>query len=564
MTAVFPAEKLMTRLGTRIHATGGEPAVAELVEGLREHWPVLVQKWRDRTSPDGFRELGLRLLDMAKAADRPDLACNTIRLRNEFATYAANDFDINVGAKIARSVMEALADDNFDQVSEAALAIGEQKTIPTAFDDAFLANLILADINIESGCFDAAVVALRRNLKASTCPTSQYLLYRALKAKRDAGQPVDANEIFIDDLSDRFCSRPFDTLSTGANGRRAGCSPKLHACACPTSVPYPISGETIEAAWNGPDVQEIRRSILDGDFTYCSRLTCELINGGVLPKRDEITDPWLRDIIDARKTQVDRKPTMLSLGHDLSCNIACPSCRPELSTIKNKDRESFDRFNRDELLPLMEGAQMSVVLCNDGDPFYSKTYRDLLMNLDPERHKGVWIAFLTNGQLCTPKIWESLSHIHSQIVHVGVSVDAAERDTYEDLRRPGKWETITANLDFLAGLRRSGKLRSLALQFVVQAKNYRQMPQFVRLGKEWAVDKIMFIRLFNSGSFSGASFRESDVADPQHPEHAKFLEALRDPILEDPVVDLFTITPLLEEARNNGFERSRALAGREI
>lgn len=547
MNATFPAQVLLTKLTARIHATGGEPAISEVVEELREHWAELVPQWLDRASPNGFQRLGLALLNVAKAMDRPDLACNTIRLRNEFATYATNDFDINVGSKIARSILEALANGDCPQVSEVALAIAEQKGIPTAFDDAFLANLIVADICLENGDFDTAIDALRKNLKASTCPTSQYLLYRALKAKSDAGQPVRSTEIFIDDLSDRFCSRPFDTLSTGANGRRAGSKPQLHACICPTSVPYPINGDSILAAWNGPEAQEIRRSILDGDFTYCSRLTCEQINGGLLPRRDEITDPWLRDIIANRKTVVDRKPTVLSLGHDLSCNIACPSCRTELNTIKNKEREIFERFNINELLPLMEGEQMSVILCNDGDPFYSKSYRNLLEGLDPHRHQGVRIAFLSNGLLCTPKTWDSLSHIHAQISHVGVSMDAAERDTYEDLRRPGKWETIVANMDFLSSLRRTGKLGSLSLQFVVQAKNYRQMPQFVRLGKEWAVDKIMFIRLFNSGSFSGAAFGENDLADPQHPEYANFLDVLNDPILEDPIVDLFTITPIHEE-----------------
>jgi len=148
----------------------------------------------------------------------------------------------------------------------------------------------------------------------------------------DRGQTITNEEISIDDLSDHFCNRSFVTLASGSKLRQTGPgilpTPTLYACHCPGSVPYPVAGGQIgmtnaKQAWNGHEIKEIRRSILDGDLTYCHRAVCDEIVGDTLPKRDEITDPFLRDIIDNHRTHIEEKPTMITLGYDSSCTIAC-------------------------------------------------------------------------------------------------------------------------------------------------------------------------------------------------------------------------------------------------
>jgi hypothetical protein len=59
-------------------------------------------------------------------------------------------------------------------------------------------------------------------------------------------------------------------------------------------LPYPLNGSRLDDAggigdvWNGPEAQEIRRSILEGDYTYCAPLVCPYLVKGSLPRRDDI------------------------------------------------------------------------------------------------------------------------------------------------------------------------------------------------------------------------------------------------------------------------------------
>jgi MoaA/NifB/PqqE/SkfB family radical SAM enzyme len=129
---------------------------------------------------------------------------------------------------------------------------------------------------------------------------------------------------------------------------------------------------------------------------------------------------------------------------------------------------------------------------------------------------------------------------------VCVSVDAAEAEVYEDLRRPGKWSVITQNLEFLSQLRRADRVPYVSLNFVVQQKNYRQIPAFIEMTRALGFDRALFLKLINIGSFTADEFVENDVCDPRHPEHQEFLATLRHPAVRWPEVHLFTLQPYLE------------------
>ena len=39
-----------------------------------------------------------------------------------------------------------------------------------------------------------------------------------------------------------------------------------------------VKGKTSEEIWNGDGAKEFRRSIIDGDYKYCNRRICSMIN----------------------------------------------------------------------------------------------------------------------------------------------------------------------------------------------------------------------------------------------------------------------------------------------
>ena len=538
-----------------LYSSAGAAWLDALADRAEGRLGQLADAWRTRHEAEGFARLLDALSDAITALDSPDLRTPQIRLR----PISSGEVPVSVTCKLARAFVEHLAGGDKRVARDAleALAAAAQARPNIVCEMGFRAAL--AELFAEDGDYDRAVAAIEANLAVqSACPYSQYLLHQTLLKRKRAGLIANSSRVCLDDLSDRFCERPFTTILTVPSSLGASkggdAEPALHACDCAGMLPYPLGGTQSEGGdgagdlWNGREAQEIRRSILEGEFTYCAPLVCPYIVKGNLPRRDEVTDPVMRDIIANKRTHLATAPRRLSLAHDVSCNIACPTCRSEIMTVKNSAREVMDRFIDRTILPLLRDATVDLIVSGDGDPIASKHYRRLLHNLDPVRHNGVGVYLVSNGLLITPKEWESLSHVHHLIKGILISIDAAEAATYEDVRRPGKWDTLTANMDFIANLRRTGAISYFVITFVVQKKNFEQMPAFVELGHRWSVDRVLFSKLFgilHAESLDADELRANAVVDEDHPDHARLLEVLRHPILRSKEVDLFNIAPNL-------------------
>lgn len=539
-------------LARHLISLDGEEGMRGLLGRILVHWDDVRRTWLSNDD----RAFGLTLEKCAKDSDRLDLcaARGALKLRCDLP-HGEGSYDFRVCAQIYRSILEYLTDADSSAVYAIAQRVAFINETPAVAGFDYIMALLLVELQIERGLYEEAIVTAKRNRSVVFwCPYSQYYVYQAttlaVSAKLIANSPEDEAL----DLSDRFCEQPFVQLSSAVN-RHKGAFPLLRACRVSSLLPYQVSTGQVDQhfddIWNGRVIQEIRRSILDGDFTYCGRYMCSEIITGALPKKAEIADPHLRDIIDNHKVILDKNPRSVMLAHDASCNLACPMCRTELFSLKNKEREALVQFTSRVILPVLDNAEVGLWLSEDGDPFFSKHYRELLRRLDPVKHAKVKLCFLTNGQLFTPLLWEELAAVRHLFHRVYVSIDAAEQATYEDVRRPGKWGVLLENLAFLSKLRRQGELAHFAINFVVQKKNFKEIPDFVRLGQALGVDEVVLQKLYRTSPFSAAEFLESDIFNTLHPEHGAFLEVLRDPILRSAQVSLYTVKPYFFAAQRS-------------
>jgi pyruvate-formate lyase-activating enzyme len=337
---------------------------------------------------------------------------------------------------------------------------------------------------------------------------------------------------------------PFTHLATGYKG-------DAFACCCPAWVPFAVGNvldaPSADAVWNSDAAAEIRRSIHDGDFSYCSRTLCSYIAAQKLPLKSAITDPLLRRYIDERTVVLEEVPQMVQLNHDPTCNLACPSCRTEIVAANAAEQESYAASARRVILPLLRRVNGQTYISGGGEAFSSKHYRSILAALNRTEYPGLHVYLITNGQLTTPARWDQFPDLPEMIDILSVSVDAACARTYERLRPPGKWAPLMTNLERMADLRRSGSIRRFEINFVVQEQNYREIPDFIRLGRRLAVDSIWFQRLTNYGAYAESAFARADVTSPCHPKHSELLDILRSPIMQDPVVYMEMLMPLLPE-----------------
>lgn len=364
---------------------------------------------------------------------------------------------------------------------------------------------------------------------------AQRILLASRERSTDLGLEVD------EWLRDRFCANPFEEIEIRDTGN-------VNTC-CSAWMPRAIGSVHITEAnglWNSPVAREVRRSILDGDFSYCSRLYCPKIVKRTLPLRSALKRPLQRACATMRLTTVDHKPRRVVLSQDRSCNLSCPSCRVELIQMDKRSSDALDTLYDERILPLLSEARR-IKITGSGDPFGSRHFRHVLKRLTDAPRMARRLQIQTNGVLFDAKAWKDL-RLEGHVDTVWISMDATERGTYEVVRRGGDFDRLLANLRFLGSLRAEGRFNLLRLDFVVQAANFREMPGFVRLARSVGADGVHFLMLRNWGTFSPEEFRSRNVGSPAHPRHGAFLATLGHPDLADTFADLGNVSEWFSHA----------------
>jgi pyruvate-formate lyase-activating enzyme len=339
-------------------------------------------------------------------------------------------------------------------------------------------------------------------------------------------------------VQQKFCHKPFTFFETdAANEGRVCCADWLH-----TSLGK-LTATNLSTVWNSQQAQEIRASILDGSFKYCDKLTCPDLVKGTLPTNTESRRiPYFRRLIDEQITELPRGPITINFGHDNSCNLKCPTCRPHLIFLTGHRRsEALEVQTRIESEFLSQSREL--IITGHGDALASPIYRQFLENFDARKYTDVKIILMTNGLLFTPAVWGRIASAHDAIGGVSVSVDAATPHTYA-INRGADFEKLLSNLRFIADLVEDGRLWA-ELSFVVQANNYEEMPGFVELAKSLKFSSVLFQRLVHWGeTFSEAEFKSRAIHLPTHPQHMALLATLSNSTLKDPIVDLSNLQDL--------------------
>jgi Iron-sulfur cluster-binding domain len=203
-------------------------------------------------------------------------------------------------------------------------------------------------------CFEARKYVLAIDYATAACRQNQFdlfsqkvLYFARMGLAGNSNVPHLTDE--YEDLRDRFCAKPFTDFETTPNGQVFVC--------CPSWLPVPIGNLFDEGEiWNSRAAHEIRKSILDGSFRYCSRTNCNLIAGNSLPRRSEIAESKTDNAMSHAEISMERGPLRLTLSHDRSCNLACPSCRRDFIIAKKDEQRRLDRV-LEILMPLIRDAQ---------------------------------------------------------------------------------------------------------------------------------------------------------------------------------------------------------------
>ncbi len=297
---------------------------------------------------------------------------------------------------------------------------------------------------------------------------------------------------------DSVCSRPFDTLLIDKQG-------SCYACECTAWLPQSVGNihlQSMEEILGSAKRKHLQQSVSNGRYNYCNSKLCGYIKRGVMACE-------ARDTFNIR------------LAVDDSCNLSCPSCRPERIFVSRGSKLSKKKKWLDKIIDWIVGQSrhIRVTIGSDGDPFASLIYRYFMTRMQMLKPHNVTFNLQTNGLLLS-KMYHRHEYIFNNLEVLNISVDGATRETYETLRRGGSWTQIQHNLRFISSRTRR---YDVALHMVVQQSNWREMLMMYKWHQHLGFNEMHFslIQDWNTGA-------NLDTQFTKEPEYKKAFEYLRE------------------------------------
>lgn len=320
----------------------------------------------------------------------------------------------------------------------------------------------------------------------------------------------------------KICRNPFTELQLDAIGYK-------NCCGLWTSVQPVFNDAAPWDIWNCKEFQDLRARVLAGDYSLCSNLMpCAKLKAGHV---EDGLEPWM-------KVVMERPPIKLLFEHDASCQLACPQCRPSIYK-RHPEQKSFDEkmFSlASEFLPTAE----YLILNTWGEVFVSPSCRKLLAKINKTDYEHLKVELYTNG-LLLPRKWDELNTCHENIHKINMSVDAASKSTYEQIRKHGKWEDALSAMRFIGELKRQGEIQEIQFNFCVQGLNYHELPRFIEMAFELDADIIHAAALVRLPHHTDDWWEMNNIVyqlpnGAYHRNHEDYLRMMMHPILADPRV----------------------------
>jgi MoaA/NifB/PqqE/SkfB family radical SAM enzyme len=313
-----------------------------------------------------------------------------------------------------------------------------------------------------------------------------------------------------------ICNRPYKIVTVNW---KLDC----FICDCDGWLPIPVGNvsdfDSLEDVWNSDIAKTLQKDVDDRKFTWCAVKHCGIGERNIIEPKYKIY-----------------------INIDESCNLSCPSCRSAPVMITSGEKFDLKLTATNKIITWLEKFEhpIHIVLSGNGDPLASNIIRPLIRNYQPK--PGQTFRLFTNGLLMKKQLEDS--DLLPFITEFSISVDAGSKEVYEDVRRPGKWETLLENLDFIKN-KDVIKNKRAWLNFVVQKNNYFDLYNFANLCEKYKF-KGMITRLDDWMSWEG-QFHTHEVLNKAHPEHAQCIDILKN--LENNPNLMFL--PIIKDILNN-------------
>src|SRR5690348_10941014 len=130
------------------------------------------------------------------------------------------------------------------------------------------------------------------------------------------------------------------------------------------------------------------------------------------------------------------------------CNLRCKMCYYSFDYRRKKEQMELPLFRKiaDDVFPKTRFLYLSCAT----EPLMNKQFSDYVRVTG--EYNVPFTSFCTNGQLLTEDVIQACMDVG--ISEIIFSIDGATAETYESIRRGGKWDRLGNNLQLLASMKR--------------------------------------------------------------------------------------------------------------
>lgn len=300
-----------------------------------------------------------------------------------------------------------------------------------------------------------------------------------------------------------YCSKPFEEFEIDVDGNCYCCCRWWNNAYCLGN----IFTQTPEEIWNGDAAQELRKSILNGDYKYCN------------------TDICLKSFADDLNYQlITDYPREISLCYDYTCTARCVFCNDNVQKMPKCESEKWNELIFSKFIPLLKNARF-VRLSMVGELFISEHSQNLVKQIVKE-YPNIKFEIVSNGIFASQKNIEKLG-IEDRIESIKFSVPSMTAKNYKKLVRNGNLKNVMENLTYISELKKDNKINDFRLNFIISSVNFKEFPKYLKkaqkLGAE--VDCILLDKKDASTEFL-RNFDLYNVASPEHPDYNRFIDII--------------------------------------
>ena len=285
---------------------------------------------------------------------------------------------------------------------------------------------------------------------------------------------------------------------------------------------------SLPEVFHGEKAKRLRQCLLRQDYSQCRVDECPYLMTG------EIND------LQTELGNLPQYPEELYLAFENICNYRCKSCticRMNAEKTKEELEQNYDIIEDRvrQAMPYVKRISANGL----GELFVSKRILKLLYEWRPKAPAAECSVMLeTNGSLFDEEHWKQIENLGKYKLNVAITIMSFEESVYQHLSGVNyPIEKIENNLRYVKKLREKGIIDFLTIATVVQAENFRTLPQFAyRCIEEFGAD---FVRLRPYDNWGGQNEMEEffmNIRNPKHPWHQEYKETMKHPYLSHPKV----------------------------